>query len=119
MSHKTFVAIISGLVVVAALAMALLSQSRERAVVTPEPAIGEMSGEDVIPVDIDEVDVPTPTSVPQGKINVLVACESALMYTTFTDGAAAEAFVAECVEGKHPDVIDRYIESLGVDAATI
>ncbi len=57
--------------------------------------------------------------IPQAKINVRVACESALMYTTFTDGVAAEAYIEECVEGKHPDVIERYISDMGVDGAVI
>jgi len=115
MSHKSFVAIIIGLIVVAILAMLVVSQSR-REVVKPEPVMDDQSGEMMTPEEVVE---PTPSALPQGKINVQVACESALMYTTFTDGAAADAFVAECVEGKHPDVIDRYIESLGVDGATI
>ena len=60
-----------------------------------------------------------PAPLPQGKIDVKVACESALMYTTFADGASADAFVAECIEGKHPDVIERFISELGIDSATI
>ncbi len=56
---------------------------------------------------------------PQGKIDVEVACRSALAYTTFTDAASAEVFVQECKDGKHPDVIQRYIESLGLDGATV
>lgn len=60
----------------------------------------------------------TPTA-PAAKIDVKVACESALIYTTFTDGAAADAFVAECIAGEHPEVIERYIKDLGVDGATI
>jgi hypothetical protein len=59
------------------------------------------------------------TTRPAGKIDVRVACESALMYTTFEDGAQADAFIAECIEGKYPEVIDRYIESLNVDGAVI
>jgi hypothetical protein len=55
----------------------------------------------------------------QMKIDVRVACESALMYTSFTDGAGAEAFVADCVDGKHPEVIERYIQEMGVDGALI
>jgi hypothetical protein len=53
------------------------------------------------------------------KINPRVACESALAYTTFTDGAASEKFVNECVEGKHPEVIQRYISDMGWDGRTI
>ena len=56
---------------------------------------------------------------PQGKIDVRVACESALMYTTFTDGVAADAFIEECIEGKHPEVIERFISEMGVDGAMI
>lgn len=62
---------------------------------------------------------PEPTGAPTGKINVKVACESALAYTTFDSGAAADAFVADCIDGKHPEVIDRYIKDLGVDGAAI
>jgi hypothetical protein len=60
--------------------------------------------------------VPAPA---QGKINPQVACESALMYTTFTDSAAADAFVADCVAGEHPEVIERYINEMGVGGARI
>jgi hypothetical protein len=62
--------------------------------------------------------VPTPASA-AGKIDPRVACESALMYTTFSSGEEAEAFVESCVAGNHPEVIDRYIESLNVDGAVI
>jgi len=46
----------------------------------------------------------------QGKIDINAVCEGALAYMTFTDGESAEKFVAECKEGKHPDVINQYIE---------
>lgn len=66
-----------------------------------------------------EAEVDESVSLPQAKIDVRVACESALMYTTFTDGASAEAFVADCIAGKHPEVIERFISELGVDSAAI
>lgn len=44
----------------------------------------------------------------QGKINIDVVCQGALAYMTFKDGASADAFVAECKEGKHPEVIERF-----------
>jgi hypothetical protein len=56
---------------------------------------------------------------PTGKIDPRVACESALAYTTFETGAEAEAFVLECIEGKHPEVIDRYIEGMNLEGANI
>jgi len=44
----------------------------------------------------------------QGKIDINAVCEGSLSYMTFPDGASAEKFVAECKEGKHPEVIERY-----------
>lgn len=44
----------------------------------------------------------------QGKININEVCEGALIRMTFTNGAAAEKFVAECKEGKHPEVIEQF-----------
>lgn len=55
----------------------------------------------------------------QGKIDIRVACESALAYTTFMNGEDADRFLEECINGEHPDVVERYIESLGVDGALI
>ena len=55
-----------------------------------------------------------------GKIDVGVVCAGALAYMTFPDGAAAETFIAECKEGKHPEVIERYKSELNVgDGAAI
>lgn len=51
----------------------------------------------------------------QGKLDINAVCESALAYMTFTDGAAAEKFVAECKEGKHPEVIDQWKQQMGID----
>lgn len=60
----------------------------------------------------------TSTTTPQGKINIDAVCEDALSYMTFTNASSADAFVEECKEGKHPEVIDRYKEqmNLGVGA---
>ena len=40
-----------------------------------------------------------------GKIDINAVCDGALAYMSFPDGAAADLFVAECKEGKHPEVI--------------
>lgn len=48
------------------------------------------------------------TSPVQGKIDINAVCEGALAYMTFADGASADAFVAACKEGKHPEVIERF-----------
>ena len=53
------------------------------------------------------------------KINIDAVCKGALAYTTFPDAASADAFVAECKEGKHPGVIERYKANLHLDGATI
>lgn len=44
----------------------------------------------------------------QGKLDINVICEGALAYMTFPDAASADQFVAECKEGKHPEVIEQY-----------
>lgn len=63
------------------------------------------------------------TFVPSGhseaKIDVRVACESALAYMLFETGDAADAFVEACVNGEHPEVIERYISDMGLDGAAI
>lgn len=56
----------------------------------------------------------------QGKLNIDVVCTSALTYMTFENGEAADKFVSECKEGKHPDVIERYKKGMNLgDGATI
>lgn len=61
-----------------------------------------------------------PAPAANGRLNINVVCESSLMYMTFPDGAAAEKFVAECKEGKHPEVIEEYKKRMGLgDGATI
>ncbi len=52
----------------------------------------------------------------QQKINVDQVCEESLMFMTFTDGAAAELFVQECKEGKHPQVIEDYKARMNLGA---
>ena len=60
------------------------------------------------------------TPMPQGKLNINVVCEGALAYMSFPDGASAEAFVAECKEGKHPEVIEKFKKDMNLgDGATI
>jgi hypothetical protein len=62
----------------------------------------------------DESTTPPPAS--QGKINIDVVCEGALAYMTFSDGASADAFVTECKNGEHPEVIERYKAELNLGA---
>lgn len=42
------------------------------------------------------------------KLNIDAVCKSALAYMSFPDGASADAFVTDCKDGKHPEVIERY-----------
>ncbi|MBP9669602.1 MAG: hypothetical protein KBE09_04925 [Candidatus Pacebacteria bacterium] len=59
-------------------------------------------------------------AVPSGKLDITAVCNGALAYMTFPDGAAAEAFISECTEGKHPEVIERYKAELNLgDGAAI
>jgi hypothetical protein len=63
---------------------------------------------------------PTPGTAVQGKINIDQVCNEALMYMTFTDSKASDKFVAECKEGKHPQVIEDYKIRMGLgDGAQI
>lgn len=77
----------------------------------------------LIVIEIDSQSAPltpvTEITAPTGKIDPRVACESALMYTTFETGEQADVFVAECIDGKYPEVINRYVESLEQSGAAI
>jgi len=68
-----------------------------------------------------EAVAPAPETPTTGqKLNIQEVCQSALMYTTFPDGASADAFVAACINGEHPEVIERYKSDMGLgDGAAI
>ncbi|MDB5254170.1 MAG: hypothetical protein JWL80_236 [Parcubacteria group bacterium] len=68
------------------------------------------------PIEIQDAN----PAVSSGKLNSDVVCKSALTYMTFTDSASADLFVAECKEGKHPEVFERYKAQLNLgDGAAI
>ena len=48
------------------------------------------------------------------KLNINVVCEGALAYMSFPSGAEADAFVQECKEGKHPEVIEKWKTDNGI-----
>ena len=48
------------------------------------------------------------------KIDINAVCEGALAYMTFENGAAAEAFVQECKNGEHPEVIEQWKVQMGI-----
>lgn len=57
------------------------------------------------------------TETEQGASNLNAACEGALAYMSFPDGASADAFVAECKDGKHPQVLQQYEAQMGSDTS--
>ena len=59
------------------------------------------------------------TDASSAKLNIDVICQDALAYMSFPDAEAADTFVRECKEGKHPQVIERYKEEMNLDGATI
>jgi|GEM_PF-1177757 len=64
----------------------------------PEMISDESTGESVVETG----------EAPEVKINIDLVCEGALAYMSFPDEDSADQFVAECKEGEHPEVIERY-----------
>ncbi len=50
----------------------------------------------------------------QAKIDINAVCEGALAYMSFENGAAAEAWVAECKNGEHPEAIEQWKQMNGI-----
>jgi hypothetical protein len=62
----------------------------------------------------------TPTQPVAEKIDINAVCDGALAYMTFPDGAAADAFLVECKEGRRPEVIEQFKQQMGLgDGAAI
>lgn len=61
----------------------------------------------------------TTPDMPSEKLDIGAVCAGALTYMTFPDGEAADAFIAACVAGEHPEVIERYREEAGLGAASL
>ncbi len=62
----------------------------------------------------------TEAPAPAGKLNIVEVCNGALAYMTFPDGESADAFIAACVNGEHPEVIERFKQDMGLgDGAAI
>lgn len=93
MTNKTW-AIIAGLIIVAAVGYFAFMRMDQK----------------------DAMSSPTGADASQGKINIDEVCNGALAYMTFTDGASADAFVSECKEGKHPEVIEKYKADMNLGA---
>lgn len=63
--------------------------------------------------------LPVPTPDMQVKLDIQKVCASALTYISFPDSVAADAFIAACVAGDHPEVIEKYRKDRGLNDATI
>jgi hypothetical protein len=66
-----------------------------------------------------EVDTSNSGGQVSAKLDMAVVCNSALSYMSFPDGQSADKFVADCKEGKYPEVIERYKAdmNIGTDVA--
>jgi hypothetical protein len=79
---------------------------------------GEVEMEENGEVEEEVMEENEPAS--SGKLNINVVCEGALAYMSFPDGESADAFVAECKAGEHPEVIERYKAEMNLgDGAAI
>lgn len=65
--------------------------------------------------------MPMPTPEPQmqntsgsAKIDINAVCDGALAYMSFPSGAEAEAWVAACKRGEHPEAIDQWKQMNGI-----
>ena len=57
----------------------------------------------------------TPTNTnSQARLDINAICDGALAYMTFENGAAAEAWVAECKRGEHPEAIEKWKQMNGI-----
>lgn len=55
----------------------------------------------------------TPNTNTQAKIDINVVCDGALAYMTFPSGAEAEAWIAACKRGEHPEAIEQWKQMNG------
>jgi hypothetical protein len=46
------------------------------------------------------------------RLNINVICDNSLSYMSFPDAESANKFVAECKDGKHPEVVEHYKSQL-------
>lgn len=54
------------------------------------------------------------------KIDINAVCEGALAYMSFPSSVEADKYVAECKNGEHPEVIEKYKQDMNVgDGANI
>lgn len=84
--HKTLI-VLAGMIVVGAAGYFLWSGTAQNAA---GPETSEYADTPAVSEELD------------------AACKAALAYMLFPDAEAVERFLAECKEGKHPEVLERY-----------
>lgn len=67
----------------------------------------------LMPAENPNTETPRDVSV-QGKIDINAVCDGALAYMSFPSGAEADAWVAECKRGEHPEAIDQWKQMNGI-----
>ncbi len=53
-----------------------------------------------------------------GKLNINAICDRVTTYMTFTTSKNADTFIADCKEGKHPEVIEKYKVDMNLSDTT-
>jgi len=51
---------------------------------------------------------PFDVQVSQGKLNINLVCEQATSSMKFADAKSKNTFITDCVDGKYPEVIEKY-----------
>lgn len=57
---------------------------------------------------------PAPSMDSAAKIDINAVCDGALAYMSFPSGAEAEAWVAACKRGEHPEAIEQWKQMNGI-----
>ncbi|MCF7864999.1 MAG: hypothetical protein K9M11_00645 [Candidatus Pacebacteria bacterium] len=96
-------------IVVAVLVIAVIGIFAYYQKVGEQPVVSEVTpSTETVSTSTSSTATTSTDTAAMGKINIDVVCQGALAYMSFKDGASADAFVAECKEGKHPEVIERF-----------
>jgi hypothetical protein len=61
-----------------------------------------------------EIETPQEGTSIGAKINIDAVCDGALAYMSFPNGAEADAWVAACKRGEHPEAIEQWKQMNGI-----
>jgi hypothetical protein len=56
------------------------------------------------------------SSMPSGKLNINLVCEKATETMRFMDQKSKDAFISGCIDGKNPEVIEKYKADMNLGA---